>query len=930
MTRRPLIRRWLHAAIFPLALSTVPLAHADTPAPYVERYYDRSYQVFVGSGNLVRARQVAENALYWRPDDERWWRRLAEISRWQGDPETSLKAWRQVALRSNDPEAWKQVLVLAPLTYSNRLALRANKALLSASPYDADIIATISQQYELLGQPDEGLRFFADWRRRYPSKAALREMQRLALNQGEDVLAARYSREYMDRFGPEEAMAAQAADLFWLDGQREKALQDLDRDASDLAYSPALSRRIAVMAGELGEWDLALDRYQQLVDNDDDQITDLYHYITLARYYRPDRVASLMDRAWQKNRNPQFALGALYQLNDRRDDEAIDAFLSGLSEEQWQTLIQTPEFLRFYANLQLRRGDPQAAQRWLQKALALNPADRETRVSWMWLLIATGQDRELRQALVTWEGAARSDRRYWEVLSASHMALGNAEQALRYETELLKTARQNWERQWYYAQALIATGRNGQAWPVLRHLKEQLPLTVEPQKQAIYRDMQLTLSLLFDDGDTSLKLARAQTQGMDSDPVAQAEWLAQWAIGQSEPLLAQSWYLRKQQAQGALKAGSALAFALVQDDLDAVAQIREQYQGQLTLSEQLEAQVRLDEPRRAASTFMAIQAGSPELAGSNNLQESLLLPTARSSQFHIEQRRLGALDIQDLQFVQYQPLSDFTQLSVEARQRNFSSNDDELLQISDDEQRLSMALAYQRERFRSRLELGQRNLLGNSETMVDLELGANWTRYWSGSLNYQWRMPADESSLLILGASRTGSQWLLNWTPSSTWQSSVDWANYDYQDLNDSDLGSGSIINAQSTWRPWLSRFSPGVRVRHTRADFTAGEDSMAEVRALLPPGAQTLPLPQDYHESEVVLLLGQPDVHIRPHRLQGWAEIGYSHNSLSGAGFTGRFGVEGPLIGRDEWKLYAEQQLNSGGSGEDSYRFGLQYRVYY
>jgi len=39
--------------------------------------------------------------------------------------------------------------------------------------------------------------------------------------------------------------------------------------------------------------------------------------------------------------------------------------------------------------------------------------------------------------------------------------------------------------------------------------------------------------------------------------------------------------------------------------------------------------------------------------------------------------------------------------------------------ISDDEQRLSMALAYQRERFRSRLELGQRNLLGNSETMAD-------------------------------------------------------------------------------------------------------------------------------------------------------------------------------------------------------------------
>ena len=905
-------------------------AHAADPEPYVERYYDRSYRVFMASGNLPRARQVIENALYRRSDDERWWRRLAEVSRWLDDPETALKAWRQVAQSSNDPEAWKQVLVLAPLIYSNRLVLDANKALLSSSPYDADLMATIREQYELLGQPDDGLRFFADWRRRYPSKAALREMQRLALNQGEDLLAARYSREYMHRFGAEPTMAAQTADLFWLNGQRDKALHDLNADASNLPYSPELARRIAVMAGELGEWDLAFEHYQKLVDNDDDQMTDLYNYMTLARYYRQDRLAALMERAWQKDSDPQLALGALYQLEAQRNDQAIDAFMARLSDEQWQALIQTPEFLRFYANLQLRRGDAQAAERWVKKALALNPNDRETRISWMWLLIATGKDRELQQALVTWEGRTRNDRRYWEVLAAAQMALGHAEQSLRYEKALLKTARQDWERQWYYAQALIATGRTSQAWPVMRHLKQQLPFTVEPQKKAVYRDMQLTLSLLFDDGDSSLALARAQIQGLEADLVARAEWLAQWAIGQSEPLLAQSWYLRKQQAEGELKAGSALAFALVQDDLDAVAQSRERYQDQLTLSEQLETQVRLDEPRRAANTFMNIQAGAPELAGSNNLQESLLLPTARSSQFHLEQRRLGALDIRDLQFVQYHPISDFTQLSVEARQRNFSSNDDELLQISDDEQRFSVALAYQRERFRSRLKLGQRNLLNNSETMADLELGVNWTQYWSGSLNYQWRTPADESSLLILGASRTGSQWLLNWRPSSTWQSSVDWANYDYHDLNESDLGSGSIINAQSTWRPWLSRFSPGVRVRHTRADFTAGGDSMAQVRALLPPGAQTLPLPQDYHESEIVLLLGQPDVHIRAHRLQGWGEIGYSENSLSGAGFTGRFGVEGPLIGRDEWKIYAEQQLNSGGSDEDSYRFGLQYRIYY
>lgn len=63
-------RKWLWLA--PLAVGVSISAVAQVPVPYEHRYYDDGYQVFVGNGNLPRAREVVENALYWRPADPMW------------------------------------------------------------------------------------------------------------------------------------------------------------------------------------------------------------------------------------------------------------------------------------------------------------------------------------------------------------------------------------------------------------------------------------------------------------------------------------------------------------------------------------------------------------------------------------------------------------------------------------------------------------------------------------------------------------------------------------------------------------------------------------------------------------------------------------------------------------------------------------------
>ena len=52
--------------------------------------------------------------------------------------------------------------------------------------------------------------------------------------------------------------------------------------------------------------------------------------------------------------------------------------------------------------------------------------------------------------------------------------------------------------------------------------------------------------------------------------------------------------------------------------------------------------------------------------------------------------------------------------------------------------------------------------------------------------------------------------------------------------------------------------------------------------------------------------------------------------NSISGQGFIARAGLQGPLLGRDAWRLYLERSLNTGGAEEDSQRLGLDYRFYY
>lgn len=912
-------------------------AASTAPAPYVHAYYDRSYQVFVGAGNLQKAQQVVENALHWRPKDKLWWQRYAEVCGWQGDARCALRGWEKVAELNGDARSWEKVRSLANANYNHRLSLQASKKLLQASPRDGALIDEIATRYELLGEPQQGIVFLSQWQKRYPSKAVLLAKQRLAVNARDDHKALSFYREYIRRYGVNEPMAEQSALLAWRLGEREKAQKTLAQDSAALSYSPLLESLRATIAVSMGDNEQAMGSFETLIAHGDESEEDLRLYIVLARYFRPDRVADLMNRAWQRSSSPDIAMNALYRFGDQGDWQSVDDFIQTLTPEQYQKLSAEPAFLAFQAQALMRRGESQPAMALLRQALDLTPNNQALQREWLWLLIATGDDVALDYSLAHWEALLRNDPRNIDALSAAHGALDDAEAALRYQTDATPKFAQ-WQSQWNAAQALINAGKEDQAWPLLYRLWVKLPqLTVtEPQRPA-FLNMQLILSRYFESGDASLVRAQRVALGENAQRgslTERSEWLAQWAVGQDEDELAQAWYLTQQwqaRQQGIeMSPSSTLAYAMLQDDYDSIARILASRGGALSASERLQAQVMLDQPHLAAATFTHLQQGAPEQTGNNNLQEALLLPAETSTEVEVRRQRIGALSIDQRDIDQSFAVSDATTFMLAAQQRDFSSNDDALLLVDDSEQRVGAGIAHRRKRWSQQVALASRDLLGYSSTMADVEIGYNGKRNVSWSWRYQWQMPADESSLLQLGSSRTGQQIAVNWAPASSLQFGLDWSGYDYDDLDANQLGSGAIVNVQQTWRPWLSRLSSGVRVRYTDAQFDQQRDSMAAVKALLPPGVNSAPLPQDYEEIAFELLLGQPDVHIRPHRLHAWAELGYIDNSISGSGFNGRLGIEGPLIGRDAWRIFTERKVNSGGSDEDGYLIGLQYKIYY
>src|SRR5690606_37845138 len=103
------------ASIVLVAAHASALSHdAGTDMAALEEEYKLVYQTFIESGALDDAEQVARMALDAGLDRLAWRANLARAAQWNQHPGVALEHWLWYAQASNDQEAWRQVLALAP------------------------------------------------------------------------------------------------------------------------------------------------------------------------------------------------------------------------------------------------------------------------------------------------------------------------------------------------------------------------------------------------------------------------------------------------------------------------------------------------------------------------------------------------------------------------------------------------------------------------------------------------------------------------------------------------------------------------------------------------------------------------------------------------------------------------------------------------
>lgn len=900
------------------------------PKPYDENYYGISYESFVANGEISKAMQVAKDALYWQPNNLVWRRRLAQSALWSGDNTEALDASIKIARATNSKADWQQVIALAPKDYNFELELEARTQLLYLSPNDAKLIDEIKDSYILLGKEAEGFAFFDEFNKKHPSKASLQAVAEMAKLSGYELLAGSYNEQYFEKYGYETEKVAATIDSYWLLGRQQKAYA-LSGRALQSNQEPTIVRRRAAMAYSLGLWLESLNYYGLLFEQGKDSQTDRFYYLSLLQLYQPEAVPEKTQALWLKSGESLYASQLLYALLEQKDYQGIKQFLQQQEPWQQQALEEDEEFARVLSLYYQQTGQYAKARNALEHAFSLSPKSQANRMAMIWFLIEVA-DRDLLQLLINhWQAPLSTNEPGLRVLSAGLLALGQGDDAVKYEQEVYKKNPKSWQKQWFYWQVLQSAGKNKAANKILHKLHKSLPQTLPSKDQAMfYYAAKQQLILRHKNGTQAMAFNQALLNEPALNIQQKAELITRWAQTQNSPSLTARWYQRFAKEHYHQRQQVVLAKALYQEDSQAIRTVFSAPQQHLSLPETLTVNMSVGETSLAKNIFADLQLGMPSWADQQLYQEALLLDQADAWRFKARYQSQAGLNIRQFRLYQQKAISDFSTWSLAADAYRYQDDEQSFIDLDEREQQLHLGFSSRRQRSFFAGDFWLRQLFDENRLGFSATWQQNYQHGFSSQLMGVINEPANETSLLNVLGERTGARALVSWQTEKYWRNSINAALYEYHDIADNHQGKSQIYDLISEFRPWRNRFSPGVRLHATAAGFYDKQGLAQKFANISRLPANARVLPNDYWQVQALILLGQQDVHIRAHRLHGWAELGILENSEFGQGYAARAGIEGDLLGRDEWQLLLERSFNQGGIEDSSYTIEFNYQMYY
>jgi len=454
------------AASSPQPSGAQAIAHGI--APFNAEDYDLAFQVFMGSGNLNDAMRVAEAAVRQRPDLKIWTERAAQVAEWNRQPMAALNYWLAYAQSTGDDAAWHHVLRLAPALNEDHAYLAALRHQASRNPGDMKLLDQVIAAYERLGEPVQGLAYLNSIAHGPHRQVVLERYANLAERAGKDDQAYDTYARLQKEFGPNPQYALKLANILYVRGQFAQALSAMEVASKVASPTDDLYWRTFAQLARLNQRDdLSRAAYRQLLIGGRAEPDDL---TTMIDFYdaSPIDAGRLAELAFRKAGTMVHLQQAIYYYTRARAFRRIEGLLASLTPEQRRAAEQSAGVLGARAEYFRQSGQWDAAMRDLRRAVSLPDAGSDVKAAFLWGLLDSGQNAELKRALALWRNEAENDSAYWGAYAAAGLQLFDANLALRFLGRQSKSMQTDPLWLLAYADAREMAGQADAAWALRR------------------------------------------------------------------------------------------------------------------------------------------------------------------------------------------------------------------------------------------------------------------------------------------------------------------------------------------------------------------------------------------------------------------------------------------------------------------------------
>ena len=932
----------------------VPAAHAaaddDKPRlppagmrPFDDEHYRLAFDVFVGGRNLDDAYRVAEAAVRQVPDNLAWRERLAQVAEWSGRPAEGLRQWLTIARRTGAEKAWQAVLRLAPGLSDDEALLAAWQHMAETNQVTGAQWARVAEAFERLGRPREAIDYLEPLLARRADPALLETLARLHERSGDAAGAIEAYRRLIATAGATRARVLTLATLLIARGEFSPAYDALQGlrgkvDGADLEYWQML----AELAWQLQRDDTALDAYRALANSGKFESSDIFRLVTLLREREPQEALRVAEFGWLKLGEPALFITALETAAGLRDQAALRRLFAALTPAQQRAFEANAQFYVLRARFHQDSGEARLALADIRRAAALNPTT-DNKIAVLWFLVDHQLREELKRELAARAFEAQADPAFAGVFAAGYLALGEPRRALPFMAQQLRTSADDYLWLLGYADTLEQAGDAAMALRMRRHAWV-LARTAPPVRDAQAGQRMLAyarLATLFAPGDTSLavmqRLLRQDFGAVDGGERtldAQARELAlAWAISTEQTTAAKYWLWKNYARAIAKPAWAELAVALAEDDVDVIERVLDGRAEDLSPEGRVEAARRTQRIRQAQTlVFEALEGDADNDSLHLQLTGTALL-TASSASYRHTQFDRGVLSGSERAAVVSVWLSPRLRLSTELIRVQQASRDyTTLAGVPALDRQIGLSLLRRHDFGESSLGVFRREGLTDFTGLkfTHLQRVADGITAIAGLAHND---KAIETTPLLVGGMKdqADATILYSFSKREYLRTQLFAARFHTQD--GSYLGSGRGLNWETGYRVRTEYPDLTVRLAGSIQRYARSGAGDARTAQLTPTG--TVPaagffVPQDFSVFGAYVGFGQFYRDNYARGLKPFADIGITHNNVTGKGYSGLFGAGGSVLGHDHAAVYLQVARGGTGTSDSIRELGLRYYYFF